>query len=111
MSDLGKALVSLFYKEASMPNAAELWHAIKNPSGELGAPLYETAGLGVLAAPVADSLQARIRAQLAGEQGDEAVEKRMLVPGTAHDVAELSGLGILAAPGIQHMLGKKVHGG
>jgi hypothetical protein len=58
----------------------------------------EIAGLGVLAAPSADDLQAHIRARAAGQYNKAGVEKRTLLPHVAKPVSELAGLGVLAGP-------------
>lgn len=62
----------------------------------------ELAGLGILAAPAADHLQARIRSGLAGE-GAHGAEKRQLMGETGHALTELGGLGVLAGPSIAHL--------
>jgi hypothetical protein len=72
-----------------------------NPMSHLGEHAYDVGGLGVLAAPVADKLQAMARARLAGEGGDEeAIKRRQLISEPVGEAMELGGLGILAAPGI-----------
>jgi len=58
----------------------------------------DLAGLGVLALPAADQLQAHTRAAVAGPYNKEEVKKRELLPHVAHPLAELGGLGLIAAP-------------
>lgn len=76
---------------------------VAHPTGHLGAELYDVGGLGILAAPVADKLQAMARARLAGEKGEDAVHKRQLLSEPAGEAMELGGLGVLAVPGIGHI--------
>jgi len=75
-----------------------------NPTGHLGSELYDVGGLGILAAPVADKLQAMARARLAGESGDEAVSHRQLLSEPVGEAMELGGLGTLAVPGIGNII-------
>lgn len=75
--------------------------SMANPMSHLGEHAYDVGGLGILAAPVADKLQAMARARLAGEGGDEeAIKRRQLISEPVGEAMELGGLGILAAPGI-----------
>lgn len=72
--------------------------------------LMDLAGLGILAAPVADNIQARTRAHFAGDKGENAVERRQLMGEPTHDALELGGLGVLAAPTMRDMIrGIPVH--
>ncbi len=66
----------------------------------------EVAGLGVLAAPGLDTMQAHARARLAGDKAPGAVEKRQFMGETGHAVADVGGLGILMHPELKHLLGK-----
>lgn len=65
---------------------------------EAGMHKNEVAGLGVLAVPGLDTLQASARARLAGDKGHDAVEKRHLLGEGAHAALDVGGLGLLAAP-------------
>lgn len=65
----------------------------------------ELAGLGILAGPSVDHLQAKIRSGIAGE-GEEGVKKRQIMGETGHAISELAGLGVLAAPSISHLVRK-----
>jgi hypothetical protein len=64
----------------------------------------EIGGLGVLAVPGADTLQATARARLAGDKSREGVEKRQLLGEGTHAALDVGGLGILAAPEMKHLL-------
>lgn len=66
----------------------------------------EVGGLGVLAVPGLDTMQAHVRARLAGDKGPNAVEKRQFMGEGGHAVADVAGLGILAHPELKHLLGK-----
>lgn len=68
----------------------------------------ELAGLGVLALPGLDTLQASARARLAGDQGPHAVEKRQLMGEAGHAAADVGGLGVLMGPEIAKLM---KHGG
>lgn len=65
----------------------------------------ELAGLGILAVPGIDSLQAHGRAALARDYNKAGVKKREVLPHVAHPLAETVGLGVLAAPSIAHLRG------
>ncbi len=71
-------------------------------ASDAGTHKAELAGLGILAAPAADHLQARIRSGLAGE-GAHGAEKRQFMGETGHALTELGGLGVLAGPSIAHL--------
>jgi hypothetical protein len=80
--------------------------ALANPSvREHGT---ELAGLGILAAPGLDTLQAHARARLAGDKGPGAVEKRQLMGEAGHAAADVGGLGVLMGPEIAKLM---KHGG
>lgn len=64
----------------------------------------DLAGLGVLGLPAADQLQAHTRAGLSGKYNKEEVKKREVLPHVAHPLAELGGLGMIAAPVAAQML-------
>jgi len=70
---------------------------------EAGMHKNEVAGLGVLAVPGLDTLQATARARLAGDKGHGAVEKRQLLGEGAHAALDVGGLGLLAAPAAAHL--------
>lgn len=74
-------------------------------ASEAGTHKAELAGLGILAAPGLDALQAHGRAALAGDYGKEGVKKRTFLPHVAHPLMETAGLGVLAAPSIMHLRG------
>lgn len=59
----------------------------------------ELAGLGILAAPSLDNMQAKLRA---GKGGN--VEGKRLIKSKYHDAFEAGGLGVLAAPYIKSKL-------
>lgn len=65
---------------------------------EAGMHRNEVAGLGVLAVPGLDTLQASARARIAGDKGHNAVEKRRVLGESAHAALDVGGLGLLAAP-------------
>lgn len=58
----------------------------------------ELTGLGILAVPSADELQAHVRARMAGDKSPDAASKREFLPHAAKPIAEIAGLGTLAAP-------------
>lgn len=64
----------------------------------------DLAGLGVLGLPAADQLQAHTRAGLSGKYNKEEVKKREILPHVAHPLAELGGLGMIAAPVAAQMI-------
>ncbi len=68
----------------------------------------ELAGLGILAAPGLDTLQAHARARLAGDKGPGAVEKRQFMGEAGHAAADVGGLGVLMGPEIAKLM---KHGG
>lgn len=78
----------------------------KGLASEAGTHKTELAGLGILAAPSVDRMQAHARAGLAGEKGDAAISKRQIMGSTGHAMTELGGLGVLAGPSAAHLLGK-----
>lgn len=73
----------------------------------------EVGGLGILAAPSLDNMQARFRARRAGlvdEHGEPThagMESKRLISEKYHDPIEAGGLGILASP----YLAKRIHTG
>lgn len=100
----------LFYDEKQ----AAVMDAVRGAmGGEVGKHLVELGGLGILAVPSVDELQAHTRAGLAGDYNKEGVKKREFLPAVAHPVAEAAGLGTLMAPEAaslgSHLLGK-LHG-
>lgn len=62
--------------------------------------LNEIGGLGVLAVPSLDKLQAKARASFAGDRSEHAVEKRQLMGEGGHAALEVGGLGMLAGPAL-----------
>lgn len=66
----------------------------------------ELAGLGILAVPSMDHLQAWGRARLAGDKTEEGTEKRRFIGDAAGHAMEVGGLGILAAPEVKALLAK-----
>jgi len=68
----------------------------------------EHAGLGLLALPSIDELQAHVRAGLSGKYNPHEVEKREFLPAVAHPAAEVVGLGALM-PAFEHAVTRK-HG-
>lgn len=82
---------------AKTADMASMMGTIKNTAGSVGKHLiqhedaHEIAGLGALAVPSIDSLQARLRG------GNEENSKQIL-PESVHDAMEIGGLGYLAAP-------------
>lgn len=79
-------------------------HAVEKAAGISDHGL-ELAGLGILAAPSVDELQSHIRARLAGDKSENAVEKRQLLPSAAKPASELAGLGTLAVPAYRAIKG------
>ena len=75
-----------------------------NPMSHMGEHAYDVGGLGILAAPVADKLQAMARARVAGDSGEDAVKRRQFISEPVGEAMELGGLGTLAAPGIGQLV-------
>jgi hypothetical protein len=75
--------------------------ALKSPAAREHLP--EIAGLGVLAVPGLDTLQAHARARLAKDQAPHAAEKRRLLGEGAHAALDVGGLGVLMAPELRHL--------
>jgi len=70
----------------------------------------EVLGLGLLAAPSADNMIAKVRARRAGVKGpisEHKLDKFRMIKEKYHDAAEVIGLGMLAAP----YVGKRIHTG
>lgn len=84
----------------ALPGAAK---TIATGATEAGMHKNEIAGLGVLAVPGLDTLQATARARFAGDKGHDAVEKRHLLGEGAHAALDVGGLGMLAAPAVAHL--------
>lgn len=76
--------------------------AVGSPGGTHAA---ELAGLGILAVPGLDSLQAHGRAAVAGQYNKDGVKSREVLPHIAHPLLETAGLGVLAGPSIAHLMG------
>lgn len=79
--------------------------AISNP--HVQDHLTEIGGLGVLAVPGVDHLQAQARASLAGDDSPDAVEHRQLMGEGTHAALDVGGLGILAAPEVKKLMAMK----
>ena len=80
-----------------------LTEVVKHPSfKEHG---LELGGLGVLAVPSLDTIQASTRARLAGDKDPEAAERRRMFGETGHAIADAGGLGILMAPELSKLKG------
>jgi hypothetical protein len=94
----------MFYDEAKVAAVAEAVRGAMN--GEVAKHLTELAGLGILAVPSVDELQAHTRAGVAGDYNKEGVKKREFLPALAHPAAEALGLGTLMAPEAQTLIGK-----
>lgn len=77
---------------------------LNSPKLKSASAASEVAGLGILAAPSIDHLQAIARAQLAKDKSRHAVEKRRFLGDTVGHAAEVGGLGILAAPYAKELL-------
>jgi hypothetical protein len=93
-TDFQKVADSLIRRIASMGN----------PMSHLGEHAYDVAGLGILAVPTLDKIQAMARARMAGESGDEeAVSRRRFIGELPAEAMELGGLGVLAVPSIGNL--------
>lgn len=95
----------------TLPGAAK---TIATGATDVGLHRNEVAGLGVLAVPGLDTLQASARARLAGDKGPEAVEKRHLLGQGAHAALDVGGLGLLAGPAaakLKHAFAQSNYGG
>lgn len=75
--------------------------AIKSPGAR--DHLTEIGGLGVLAVPGLDTLQAHARARLAGDKTPHGAEKRRLLGEGAHAALDVGGLGMLMGPEFKHL--------
>jgi hypothetical protein len=76
--------------------------ALTSPKGEHA---VELAGLGVLAVPGLDTLQAKLRSR--HDQDPHGWEKKRLLGEGAHAALDVGGLGILAAPELHKLLTHK----
>lgn len=84
----------------ALPGAAK---SVALGANEAALHKNEIAGLGVLAIPGLDTLQASARARLAGDKSHGAVEKRQLLGEGTHAALDVGGLGLLAAPAVAHL--------
>lgn len=84
----------------ALPGAAKSLMSGATPHME---HLNEIGGLGVLAVPSLDKLQAKARARFAGDRSEHAVEKRQLMGEGGHAALEVGGLGMLAGPAIARL--------
>jgi hypothetical protein len=75
-------------------------------ASENGTHATELAGLGTLAAMPIDKMQAEYRARKAGLSKHDWERKSLLGGETGHSIADVAGLGILAAPSLAHLRGK-----
>lgn len=96
---MNASFIDEFQKIALAPGfLGSVGNALKSPAiREHGT---ELAGLGILAAPGLDTLQARARARLAGDKSPGGAEKRQLMGETGHALADVGGLGVLMGPEI-----------
>lgn len=83
--------------------AAGLLSKLAPLAGEAAGHKAELAGLGILAAPSVDSLQAHARAAVKGDYNEEGVKKRIILPPAAKPLSEVAGLGVLAGPSLAHL--------
>ena len=74
-------------------SAAETFHSFAEG---VRAHKAEIAGLGMLAVPSVDDMQAHVRA--IGDKSPDAVKKRTFLPKIVKPISELAGLGTLAVP-------------
>lgn len=84
----------------ALPGAAK---AIATGASEAAMHKNEIAGLGVLAVPALDTLQAKTRARFAGDRSEHGAERRQLMGEGGHAALEVGGLGLLAAPAMAHL--------
>lgn len=87
--------------QGGIGKAGSVLSALKGPVGEHAT---ELAGLGVLAVPGLDTLQARARARLAKDVTPHAVERRQFLGEGGHAAADVGGLGILMGPEIGKLM-------
>lgn len=91
-------------KAAALPPAPGLFQRLgRGLASEAGTHKAELAGLGILAVPGLDQLQAHGRAAIAGDYNKDGVKKREVLPHVTHPLMETAGLGVLAAPSIAHL--------
>ncbi len=80
---------------AAKPAAsAMMGKLVKGASGAM-----EVAGLGMLAAPSIDNIQAKLRTSKGGD-----VDKKRLIKNKYHDAMEVGGLGVLASPYLRNKI-------
>lgn len=82
---------------------------LRNIATGAGEHKTELAGLGVLAVPSVDELQAHTRAALAGDYDKKGVERRTMLPHVAKPLTDAVGLGMLAGPSIANLKGFGAH--
>jgi hypothetical protein len=95
MTKSAALLPSVMGAARALPGAAK---SVALGASEAAMHKNEVAGLGVLAVPGLDTLQASARARFAGDKSHDAVEKRHLLGEGAHAALDVGGLGLLAAP-------------
>lgn len=107
-ADLERVRAKVRAKFPDMLKQSAVMEAIRGAMGKPGVAnhLTELAGLGILAAPAVDELQAHARAGIAGQYDKEGVKSREMLPHVATPIAEATGLGVLMAPEAGHLLGK-----
>jgi hypothetical protein len=106
-SDLASVRAKIKAKYPDMLKESAVMDAVRGAmKGEVGNHLAELAGLGILAVPSLDQLQAHGRAAASHDYNKAGVKKREYLPAVAHPIAEAAGLGTLMAPEAQHLLGK-----
>jgi hypothetical protein len=112
MRDILRRYPALAKPPPVRPAEAKEAGALARVRGALGSPaarehLPEIAGLGVLALPGMDTLQAHARARLAKDKAPHAAEKRRLLGEGVHAALDVGGLGVLMAPELRHLRGAR----
>jgi len=100
---VGAAALKAHHDKKEKEKTSGALDAVKRGLGGKLNPAIETAGLGTLAIPGVDTLQAAARAKM---HGDSNSEKYRLMGDTAHAAADVGGLGMLMGPEIAHLLKK-----
>jgi alkylhydroperoxidase/carboxymuconolactone decarboxylase family protein YurZ len=102
-ADLSAVRAKIKAKYPDMLKAANVIERLGQAMGGPGEHLTELAGLGLLAVPGADQLQAHARAAMSGDYNKEGVRDRELLPAIAHPLSDVAGLGVLAAPEVMKL--------
>lgn len=100
MAGLMSTLRGIPQAARALPGAAK---TIATGANEMAMHKNEIAGLGVLAVPALDTLQAKARARFAGDRSEHGAERRQLMGEGGHAALEVGGLGLLAAPAMAHL--------